>query len=103
MDWINFLTHGNQFRARLDQIGFTLGNDTIKGTFGFDNNMGFNGLYVGLLQPTVDTSRATISGRYDWFPFISMGIGYTSSAIGIGVGYSATVGDVIQRYKGKDE
>ena len=31
-DWINFLTHGNQFRARLDQLGFTLGNDMIKGT-----------------------------------------------------------------------
>ena len=102
-DWINFLTHGNQFRARLDQLGFTLGNDTIKGTFGFDNNMSFNGLYGALLQPTVDSATgATISGRYDWLPSISMGIGYTSSVIGIGVGYSATVGSHIQKYNGKD-
>ena len=43
--WINFLTHGNQFRARLDQLGFTLGNDTIKGTFGFDNNTSYGGVY----------------------------------------------------------
>ena len=35
-DWIDFLTHGNRFRARLEQLGFTPGNDTIKGTFGFD-------------------------------------------------------------------
>ncbi|WP_439097908.1 hypothetical protein [Brachyspira hyodysenteriae] len=33
--WIDFLTHGNQFRARMDQLGFVLGNGTIKGTFGF--------------------------------------------------------------------
>ncbi|MEI0492132.1 cell surface protein, partial [Brachyspira intermedia] len=33
--WIDFLVHGNQFRARMDQLGFVLGNGTIKGTFGF--------------------------------------------------------------------
>ena len=95
-DWINFLTHGNQFRARLDQLGFTLGNDTIKGTFGFDNNTGYGGTYGGLL---VDNDKT----HYSWVPSISMGIGYTSSAIGIGVGYSATVGSHIQKYNGKDE
>ena len=45
-DWIFFLTDGNQFRARLDQLGFTLGNDTIKGTFGFDNNMDYGGKFI---------------------------------------------------------
>ncbi|MBT8757154.1 cell surface protein, partial [Brachyspira hyodysenteriae] len=25
-DWIDFLTDGNQFRARMDQFGFVLGN-----------------------------------------------------------------------------
>ena len=29
-DWITFLTDGNRFRARADQLGFTLGNDMIK-------------------------------------------------------------------------
>ena len=95
-DWINFLTHGNQFRARLDQLGFTLGNDTIKGTFGFDNNMGFGGAYGGLL---VDND----STYYSWVPSIPMGIDYTSSAFGIGVGCSATIGSHIQKYNGKTE
>ena len=95
-DWINFLTHGNQFRARLDQLGFTLGNDTIKGTFGFDNNTGYGGIYGALLN------RATTqnSGEdYNWIPSISMGIGYTSSLIGVGVGYNATIGT--NRYRAK--
>ena len=83
-DWIFFLTHGNQFRARLDQLGFTLGNDTIKGTFGFDNNTGFGGTHGAMLHH--DTGDF-----YNFVPSISMGIGYTSSAIGIGVGYSATI------------
>ena len=95
-DWINFLTHGNQFRARLDQLGFTLGNDTIKGTFGFDNNTGFGGAYGGLLVDNDGT-------YYSWVPSISMGIGYTSSAFGIGVGYSATIGSHTQKFNGKTE
>ena len=37
-DWIDFLVHANQFRARMNQLGFTLGNGTIKGTFGFDGD-----------------------------------------------------------------
>ena len=96
-DWIFFLTHGNQFRARLDQLGFTLGNDMIKGTFGFDNNTGFGGTYGAMLQ-----RDGTSGDFYDWVPSISMGIGYTSSAIGIGVGYNATVGPRTQKFNGKD-
>ena len=90
-DCIFFLTHGNQFRARLDQLGFTLGNDTIKGTFGFDNNTSFGGTYGAMLQ-----TNTSGSPYYDWVPSISMGIGYTSSVIGIGVGYNATIGKKIQ-------
>ena len=97
-DWIFFLTHGNQFRARLDQLGFTLGNDTIKGTFGFDNNTTFGGQYGGLL---VDNDPLG-SHRSSWIPSISMGIGYTSSAISVGVGYNATIGGQISKYNGKD-
>ena len=92
-DWINFLTHGNQFRARLDQLGFTLGNDTIKGTFGFDNNTGFGGAYGGLLVDNDGT-------HYSFVPSISMGLGYTSSLISVGVGYSATIGKQIKKYNG---
>ena len=96
-DWIFFLTHGNQFRARLDQLGFTLGNDTIKGTFGFDNNTTFGGQYGGLL---VDNDPLG-SHRSSWIPSISMGIGYTSSAISVGVGYNATIGEHTQKFNGK--
>ena len=95
-DWIFFLTHGNQFRARLDQLGFTLGNDTIKGTFGFDNNMGFGGAYGGLLVDNDGT-------HYSFVPSISMGLAYTSSLISVGVGYNATVGSHTQKYNGKTE
>ena len=84
-DWIFFLTHGNQFRARLDQLGFTLGNDTIKGTFGFDNNTSYGGVYGSLFS--------TSDGMYyDFKPSISMGLGYTSSLISVGVGYNVTLG-----------
>ncbi len=95
-DWINFLTHGNQFRARLDQLGFTLGNDTIKGTFGFDNNTGFGGTYGGLLTDNDGT-------HYSFVPSISMGLGYTSSLISVGVGYNATIGGHTQKFNGKTE
>ena len=95
-DWIFFLTHGNQFRARLDQLGFTLGNDTIKGTFGFDNNKDFGGAYGGLLVDNDPTGSHSSS----WIPSISMGLGYTSSLISVGVGYSATIGEQIKKYNG---
>ena len=84
-DWITFLTDGNRFRARADQLGFTLGNDTIKGTFGFNNNAGYGGVYGSLFS--------TANGiTYDFKPSISMGLGYTSSLISVGVGYNATIG-----------
>ena len=95
-DWINFLTHGNQFRARLDQLGFTLGNDTIKGTFGFDNNTGYGGVY-GSLFSTADGMY------YDFKPSISMGLGYTSSLISVGVGYNVTLGPRLPKQNGKTE
>ncbi len=96
-DWINFLTHGNQFRARLDQLGFTLGNDTIKGTLGFDNNTGYGGVYGDLLSKTTDGIH------YDFKPSISMGLGYTSSLISVGVGYNVTLGPRVPMSKGKAE
>ena len=100
-DWIFFLTHGNQFRARLDQLGFTLGNDTIKGTFGFDNNTGFGGTYGALLSRATATTQNS-GDDYNWVPTISMGIGYTSSLISVGVGYNATLGQRLPKFNGKD-
>ncbi len=106
-DWIFFLTDGNRFRARLDQLGFTLGNDTIKGTFGFDNNTGYGGTYGALLQGTTEAlpngDPTAKNHYYDWLPSISMGLGYTSSLISVGVGYNVTLGPRVDMYKGKAE
>ena len=95
-DWIFFLTDGNRFRARADQLGFTLGNDTIKGTFGF-RNKGFGGQFGKMLNTTDGVN-------YNFNPTISMGLGYTSSLISVGVGYNATIGSQRwTKYNGKAE
>ena len=95
-DWIFFLTDGNRFRARADQLGFTLGNDTIKGTFGF-RNKGFGGQFGKMLNTTDGVN-------YNFNPTISMGLGYTSSLISVGVGYNATIGtNKWTKYNGKAE
>ena len=96
-DWIDFLTHGNQFRARLQQLGFTLGNDTIKGTFGFHTG---NGGTHGLLFNTEGGSDNIVQTG-NWSPDISMGIGYTSSLISVGVGYNITIGKIWRGVNGK--
>ncbi|AUJ49802.1 variable surface family protein [Brachyspira hyodysenteriae] len=80
--WIDFLTHGNQFRARMDQLGFVLGNGTIKGTFGFRSQAATT-LWGNILK-TGET------GNIDLTTTISAGIGYTSEPFGIGVGYNYT-------------
>ena len=103
-DWIFFLTHGNQFRARLDQLGFTLGNDTIKGTFGFFNNG--RGTYGSMLSESTTPDPTTgdairVEGSYDFTPTISMGLAYTSSLISVGVGYNATIGQKWTKNNGK--
>ena len=85
-DWVDFLTHGNQLRARVNQFGFTLGNGTIKGTFGFKgNNIIFNS--------NPEYPNASEHGRFQFNPTVSAGLGYTSEAISAGVGYSFTYND----------
>ena len=110
-DWIGFLTHGNQFRARLDQLGFTLGNDMIKGTFGFHTDRGNYGAMLNAVAQTSTTQTETTSTGasvgngffYNFVPTISMGLAYTSSLISVGVGYNATIGPIWDRYNGKTE
>lgn len=78
-DWINFLVHGNQLRARMEQLGFTLGNSTIKGTLGFKADGGWMGSIL-----TGNDSDVQLNAT------LSAGIGYTSNMFGIGVGYNFT-------------
>ena len=85
-DWIGFLTDGNQLRARMDQLGFTLGNGTIKGTFGFRADTGWMGSIIA--------NGGTYNNESVSFnPTVSAGIGYTSDMFGIGVGYNFTYVD----------
>ena len=77
--WIDFLVHGNQFRARMDQLGFVLGNGTIKGTVGFRaEGVNWGNILSG------NTGNVKLDST------ISAGIGYTSDVFGIGVGYNFT-------------
>ena len=80
--WIDFLVHGNQLRARMDQFGFVLGNGTIKGTFGFRSQAASTAW--GNILTTGTTGDVNLTTT------ISAGIGYTSEPFGIGVGYNYT-------------
>lgn len=76
--WLFFLIHGNQLRARMNQVGFTLGNGTVKGTFGFKANTGLTGQIF------------TTKGNKNLEATVSGGIGYTGDGFGVGVGYNYT-------------
>ena len=80
-DWIDFLVHGNQLRARMDRLGFVLGNDMIRGTFGLTSE----GTTLGAIM---DTKAADSKQFFDFIPTVSAGIGYTSDVFSIGVGYN---------------
>ena len=80
--WIDFLTHGNQLRARMDQFGFVLGNGTIKGTVGFRANAINGNNWGNILTDGGDDTRLNST--------VSAGIGYTSEMFGIGLGYNFT-------------
>lgn len=85
-DWINFLVDANQFRARLRQIGFVLGNDTIRGVVGVRAENGSWGsiLADSMVKPYNDHAKNFLN----FTPTVSAGIGYTSEAFSIGVGYN---------------
>ena len=85
----------------MGQLGFTLGNDTIKGTFGFFNNG--RGAYGSMLSESTATGEEGTGLYYDFTPTISMGLAYTSSLISVGVGYNATIGPRWNRYNNKTE
>ena len=82
-DWIDFLVHGNQLRARMQQFGFVLGNDMIKGTVGFRSE----GSTLGAI---LDTTTVNSKQFFNFLPTVSAGIGYTSDVFGIGLGYNYT-------------
>lgn len=87
-DWIDFLVHGNQLRARMQQFGFVLGNDMIKGTVGFRSE----GTTLGAIMntTTVTPNGSATKQFFDFLPTVSVGIGYTSDVFGIGLGYNYT-------------
>ena len=60
-DWIDFLVHGNQLRARMDRLGFVLGNDMIRGTFGLTSE----GTTLGAI---LDTTTVNSKQFFDFLP-----------------------------------
>ena len=85
-DWIDFLVHGNQLRARMDRLGFVLGNDMIRGTFGLTSEGTTLGAIMG--TDTVSPNGGTTKQFFDFLLTVSAGIGYTSDVFSIGVGYN---------------
>lgn len=79
-DWMDFLRDSSHLRARTDQFGFALGNDTVKGTLGFKADTGSFGnimSYIGNEKLSLDAT-------------ISLGLAYTSDIISVGIGYNYT-------------
>ena len=74
----------SELEWRMDQIGFVLGNDTIKGTFGFRSDNGWLGNILS------SSGGAYNQESLSFNPTISAGIAYTSEMIGVGVGYNFT-------------
>lgn len=80
-DWIDFLVDGNKLKVRMNQFGFVLGNDMIRGTFGLNSE----GTTLGAI---LDTTTVNSKQFFDFLPTVSAGIGYTSDVFSIGVGYN---------------
>lgn len=80
-DWIDFLVDGNKLKVRMNQFGFVLGNNMIRGTFGFNSE----GTTLGAI---LDTTTVNSKQFFDFLPTVSAGIGYTSDVFSIGVGYN---------------
>ena len=96
-DWIDFLTDGKQLRVRLDCLGFVLGNETIKWTFGL-NNEGKNFGIIGKVGKYDDESNY---GYAEFNSTISLGLGYVSPLISVGLGYNLNLGNVFFDVSGK--
>ena len=80
-DWIDFLVDGNKLKVRMNQFGFVLGNNMIRGTFGLNSE----GTTLGAI---LDTTTVNSKQFFDFLPTVSAGIGYTSEVFSIGVGYN---------------
>lgn len=91
--WIGFPTDPNQLRVRTDQLGFVLGNGTIKGTFGFKANRGILG-YGNIFEVNSSSTSDQHNSESSFLnSTISAGLAYTSDAISVGVGYNFTYFD----------
>ena len=94
-DWIDFLTDGKQLRVRLDHLGFVLGNDIIKWTFGLNNE----GKNFGIIGRVMQYDELSITGEFN--STISIGLGYVSPLISVGFGYNLNLGFVFVDENGK--
>ncbi|MBW5409130.1 hypothetical protein E6A50_01915, partial [Brachyspira hampsonii] len=79
-DWMDFLTDSSHLRARTDQLGFVLGNSSVKGTLGFKADT----LSFGNIMSYVNNGKSSLDAT------VSLGLAYTSDIISIGLGYNYT-------------
>ncbi|OEJ14347.1 hypothetical protein BFL38_05825 [Brachyspira hampsonii] len=79
-DWMDFLTDSSHLRARTDQLGFVLGNGTVKGTLGFKADT----LSFGNIMSYVNNGKSSLDAT------VSLGLAYTSEIISVGLGYNYT-------------
>ena len=78
-DWMDFLTDSSHLRARTDQLGFVLGNDTVKGTLGFKADT----LSFGNIMSYVNNGKLSLDA--------TVSLGLAQSQLKLAVNYNIRV------------
>ncbi|WP_297285011.1 cell surface protein [uncultured Brachyspira sp.] len=94
-DFIDFLVHSNQFRARLDKLGFKLEANNVHVAAGLTSITAgkiFNNLY-SMTDMETSQNNGTELQKYFFIPKAVAGIGYKTSMVGVGLGYEFAYSD----------
>lgn len=91
-DFIDFLVHSNQFRARLDRLGFKLETTGVHITAGF---AGFGGGNI-ISSSTANKYATNGTDAFKFTPSPIVGVGYKMPVFGIGAGYQYTYDEKYQ-------
>lgn len=94
-DFIDFLVHSNQFRARLNALGFKLEASSVHVTAGITSPTAgkiFDNLY-SMNSAETAAKNGTDLQKYFFYPKAIVGVGYKTPIIGVGVGYEFAYSD----------
>ena len=83
-DFIDFLIHSNQFRARLNALGFKLEANNVHVTAGLRNPTG--GKILNNFYSSTDYDNNSYE-KISFIPKAIVGVGYKTPIIGVGLGY----------------